>query len=84
MRTQTIEQVKSAVQTLEGSYLNPCFEGDGDPISIETAVDYCEFEMYRQMDVDSDKNRSVRFDGKKAIREEIKKQILASEYIKIG
>lgn len=82
MRKQTIDQIKDAVYTLENNFLNPWVPGvPEEPMTIEAALEYVEICFNEQMDSDSDKDRSVRFDGRDNILAEMKRQIISNENI---
>jgi len=81
MRKDTLRLCEFAVGGLENTYLdNP----DELPISLTEAIDYCYDEF-----IDATGNRgmgnttAIFFDTKNAIKEEIRKIILQSEFIKI-
>ncbi len=83
MRNDTIRLCEYAVAGLENTYLdNP----DEEPIELEHAIDYCYDEVrdaaggFRGMERQT---KAAYFDTKKAIREEIKRQLLENGIIRL-
>lgn len=80
MKEITRELCQAAVATLENVYLD---NKEAELMTIEDAISYC-YEYFIEMaETDYGFDRSVRFDGKKAILKEIDKLIKQSHDIKL-
>lgn len=81
LRPDTMEAVADAVYSLANNYINPIYDGDDDPITLQVAVDYCYREFEDIIQVVSGYSTACRFDSKRKILKAIECEIQSNEYI---